>query len=99
MHHLAKVTFGKVERLPYHAECSCGTAGDFPNNERAREYLAMHLARLQGINSGAFVDETVAPLEVPKPPEEKQSPEPEQPATPPETPASEPPKEKAAKQR
>lgn len=65
MHHLAKVTFGKVEMRPYHGECSCGTAGDFAGNGEARNWLAMHLTRLQGINSGELVDETVAPLPVP----------------------------------
>lgn len=66
MHHLAKITFGKAENRPYHGECACGTAGDFVSNQDAREYLAMHLTRLQGINSAGFEDQTVAPLEVPK---------------------------------
>jgi len=65
VHHLAKITFGKFENRPFHGECACGTAGDFSSNGEARNWLAMHLTRLQGINSSDFVDETVAPLPVP----------------------------------
>jgi hypothetical protein len=64
MHHLAKISFGKLENRPYHAECACSVAGDFSSNEEARNYLAMHVTRLQGINSADFVDETVTPLPV-----------------------------------
>lgn len=66
MHHLAKIAFGKLTNRPYHAECACGTAGDFGGNEEARLFLGNHLARLQGINSAEFVDETVTPLPVPQ---------------------------------
>ena len=66
MHHVAKITFGKVKNRPYHGECACGTAGDFASNEETRNYLAMHISRLQGINSADFIDDTVAPLEVPQ---------------------------------
>ena len=54
MHHLAKIMFGKFEQLPYRAECACGTAGDFSDHAEAQNYLAMHLTRLQGINSAEF---------------------------------------------
>jgi hypothetical protein len=85
MHHVAKVTFGKLENRPYHAECVCGTAGDFSDHGEARNYLAMHLARLQGINSAEFVDATVSPVPIPaqepeKAPEEVKQPEKEEPA-------------------
>jgi hypothetical protein len=67
MHHLAKLTFGKVDQLPFHAECACGTAGDFRSRQQGADYLVMHLTRLQGINSAEFVDETVAPVPAPAP--------------------------------
>jgi hypothetical protein len=77
MHHVAKITFGKVENRPYHAECSCSTAGDFASHQEARDYLAMHLSRLQGINSAEFQDATVAPVPIPQP---EKVPEQEEPA-------------------
>jgi hypothetical protein len=78
MHHLAKLTFGKVDQLPFHAECACGTAGDFRSRQQGADYLVMHLTRLQGINSAEFVDETVAPLYAPEP--EVEQPAKEEPA-------------------
>jgi outer membrane biosynthesis protein TonB len=92
MHHLAKITFGKVENLPYHAECACGTAGDFAGKVEASNYVANHLTRLQGINSAEFVDETATPMPVPQP-------EPEPEVIPPEEekPAEEEPDEEAPK--
>lgn len=66
MHHLAKIMFGKFEQLPYRAECACGTAGDFSDHAEAQNYLAMHLTRLQGINSAEFVDLTLASLPIPR---------------------------------
>lgn len=75
MHHLAKITFGKFTQKPFHGECACGTAIDSGSNEEARNFLAMHLTRLQGINSAEFVDETVQPAPLPVPEEEKAEPE------------------------
>ena len=73
MHHLAKITFGKFEMIPFHAECACGTAGDFSSNQEAKNWIVGHLARLQGINSAELVDETSQPL--PPPPAEEPAPE------------------------
>lgn len=65
MHHIARLSFGATPNKMFHAACSCGPSGDFGDRESANGFLVMHLTRLQGINSGEFVDETVAPLEVP----------------------------------
>lgn len=67
MHHATKITFGKFAQKPFHGECACGTAIDSGSNEEARNFLAGHLARLQGINSGSFEDETVQPSPLPEP--------------------------------
>lgn len=92
MHHKAIITFGKKENRPFHAECSCETAADFGSNQEARDYLAMHLVRLQGINSAEFVDETVKPLPEPvqgnAPPKVVPPPPPPTPPAPPSAPNS-----------
>jgi hypothetical protein len=38
---------------PWHVECSCGTAGDFPNEAYARSWMQAHFNRLSGIDTVA----------------------------------------------
>jgi hypothetical protein len=68
MHHKATVTFGTAINRPFHAECACGTQGDFSDHDEATTYLAMHHIRLQGINSAELKDETVGPVQDPPAP-------------------------------
>jgi hypothetical protein len=45
------------EQNPWHIECSCGTAGDFPNEEAARAWMeGRHFGRL----TGYFTTELIA---------------------------------------
>lgn len=46
MHHKGTLTIGKVTGKPYHIQCSCGSAGDFPKEVKARSWFSAHTARL-----------------------------------------------------
>jgi hypothetical protein len=79
MHHVGEVVPGKFTGRPFHAQCSCGTAGDFAQQDDAVSYLTNHFARLQGINSAEL--KPVA-KEEPKAPEPKSVPPKPEPAKP-----------------
>jgi hypothetical protein len=43
MDHVGVVTkSSRLPNLPFHAQCSCGTAGTFPEKEQALNYLRSH---------------------------------------------------------
>ena len=43
MHHIGTVTkSSRLPNLPFHAQCSCGTAGSFPEKEHALQYMRGH---------------------------------------------------------
>ena len=58
MHHVATITKTSNKHLPFHAQCSCGPAGDFSAKESAEAYLRSHLAHLGGITTQEFVDDS-----------------------------------------
>jgi hypothetical protein len=47
--HSGNVKVGNVIGKPYHAQCSCGTAGDFPLEATAVGFLKAHFQKLGGI--------------------------------------------------
>jgi len=47
--HKAAVALGTATNRPYHAQCSCGTAGDFATKDSAVGYVAAHFEKLGGI--------------------------------------------------
>jgi hypothetical protein len=65
--HSAKVTIGTAINRPYHAQCSCGTAGDFADKDSAAIYVAKHFASLGGIAEASLevTKETGAPTPAP----------------------------------
>lgn len=74
MHHTGKVTLeDKITGKPFHAQCSCGTAGDFKQKSEASDYLTNHFARLQGISTTELVDTTEKVEEVAATPKKKGS--------------------------
>ena len=49
-HHIGVVT--KTDnRLPFHAQCTCGVAGDFQEKAQAESYLQVHFSKLGGIST------------------------------------------------
>lgn len=46
MHHKAILTVGTATGKPYHIQCACGSAGDFPKEEGAVNFFTMHKSRL-----------------------------------------------------
>lgn len=64
-HHIGTVTkSSRLPDLPFHAQCSCGTAGSFPEAEQALQYLRNHglNVRAQGVtNSFKLVDNSNKP--------------------------------------
>jgi hypothetical protein len=74
MHHIGTVTkSSRLPELPFHAQCSCGTAGSFFEAEQARQYLRNHGLKVQAegvTNTFALVDNSDKPEEkavLPKP--------------------------------
>jgi hypothetical protein len=74
MHHIGTVTkSSRLPALPFHAQCSCGTAGSFFEAEQARQYLRNHGLKVQAegvTNTFALVDNSDKPEEkaaLPKP--------------------------------
>jgi hypothetical protein len=61
MHHVGTISQEtRITGKPFHAQCVCGTAGDFKNKSEASDYLTNHFARLQGISTTELVDATKA---------------------------------------
>lgn len=62
MHHLGSTSKTSLNK-PFHAQCSCGIAGDFATEAESKEWLAAHFAGLKGINTSAMekVSESAAP--------------------------------------
>jgi hypothetical protein len=57
MHHIGTVTASsKFTQHTAHAQCSCGTAGYFPNKEEAVSYLQFHFSKLGGMSSAELLD-------------------------------------------
>ena len=54
-HHKATITKTTKVR-PFHAQCVCGTAGDFLTKDNASAYLSGHHANLGGIATGEIID-------------------------------------------
>jgi len=51
MDHVGTVTkSSRLANLPFHAQCSCGTAGSFPEKEQALQYLRGHGHNVQSNN-------------------------------------------------
>lgn len=60
-HHIGTVTKPAVfPGRPFHAQCSCSTAGDFATDGEAKEYLTTHFSRLGYIVTSELVDKTSA---------------------------------------
>jgi hypothetical protein len=57
MHHVGTIT--KATKHPtkgFHAQCSCGPAGDFATVSDAAEYLRGHFGKLDGISTSELRD-------------------------------------------
>jgi hypothetical protein len=61
MHHIGTITKTNNNALPFHAQCSCGPAGDFSARESAEAFLRSHLAKQGGISTTEFVDKSDEP--------------------------------------
>jgi hypothetical protein len=59
MHHTGTISNTDLAR-PFHAQCSCGTAGDFANRDAAHAYLAGHFGKLSGIATTEWIEEQPA---------------------------------------
>lgn len=55
MHHIGTITKTSKSR-EFHAQCSCGPAGDFPTKEEAASYLQGHFAKQGGVSTAELVD-------------------------------------------
>jgi len=64
-HHVGTVTkSSRLPDLPFHAQCSCGSAGTFPEKEQAVQYLRNHGLNIkaQGVtNTFELVDKANEP--------------------------------------
>jgi|SRR5882757_4428739 len=64
--HVGTVTkSSKLPDLPFHAQCSCGTAGTFGNKEDALQYLRNHgfnVKALSAFNTFELVDNSDKPV-------------------------------------
>jgi hypothetical protein len=58
MHHIGTITKTANKSLPFHAQCSCGPAGDFSTKESAEAFLRSHLAKQGGISTQELVDDS-----------------------------------------
>jgi hypothetical protein len=57
VHHVGTITkSSRNPNLPFHAQCSCGPAGDFSAKESAVAYLQAHFAKLAGVSTHELVD-------------------------------------------
>jgi hypothetical protein len=65
MNHIATITkSSKLLNLPFHAQCSCGTAGTFPERAQAITYLTGHgqnVKSLSPANSFELIDNSDKP--------------------------------------
>ena len=62
MHHIGTITQTSNKHLPFHAQCSCGPAGDFSAKESAEAFLRSHFANLGGMNTSELVDDSDKPV-------------------------------------
>ena len=46
MHHKGILTVGFAIGRPYHIQCACGSAGDFPKEEAAVAWFNAHTSRI-----------------------------------------------------
>jgi hypothetical protein len=58
MHHIGTITQTSNKHLPFHAQCSCGPAGDFSAKESAEAFLRSHLAKQGGVSTTELVDDS-----------------------------------------
>lgn len=69
MHHVGTVTqSSRLPNLPFHAQCSCGTAGTFPEKEQALQYMRGHGQNVKAnslVNTFELVDDSDKPEVVP----------------------------------
>jgi len=65
MHHIGTITKSSNKSLPFHAQCSCGPAGDFSAKESGIAYLQSHFAKLAGISTFELVDNSDKPQSAP----------------------------------
>ncbi len=75
--HKATIT-KKVGIRPFHAQCSCGPAGDFFDLDSAKQYLGFHQTRVVANGMGQFELQDLTQAPPPKP----AAPAPAQPAVP-----------------
>jgi hypothetical protein len=72
MNHVGTVTkSSRLPNLPFHAQCSCGTAGTFPEKEQALQYLRGHGLNVQANNAAntfKLVDDSDKPEVLPNKP-------------------------------
>jgi len=61
MHHIGAVSKTDLLR-PFHAQCSCGTAGDFYEEDAARTYLRGHFAKQGGISTSELKEGIEKPV-------------------------------------
>jgi len=48
--HIATVTeANRAFQRPWHAQCSCGTSGDFKSKDEAASFMTTHLGRFEGV--------------------------------------------------
>jgi hypothetical protein len=68
-HHVGTVSkSSRLPNLPFHAQCSCGTAGTFPEAEQALQYLRNHGLNVKAAgpqNSFELVDNSDKPEVIP----------------------------------
>jgi hypothetical protein len=60
MHHIGTITKTTNVR-PFHAQCSCGPAGDFAVREDAAGYLQYHFGKQGGVSTTELVDKSEEP--------------------------------------
>jgi hypothetical protein len=72
MHHIGTITkSSRLPNLPFHAQCSCGTAGTFPEKEQAVTYLTGHGQNVKAnsmVNTFELVDKADEPEVLPNTP-------------------------------
>lgn len=62
MHHIGTITITtKHPTHGFHAQCSCGPAGDFATKEEAESFLTGHFAKLGGISTSELLDKSDEP--------------------------------------
>jgi hypothetical protein len=66
MHHIGTITITtKHPTHGFHAQCSCGPAGDFATKEEAESYLRGHFAKQGGLSTSELLDRTDEPESFP----------------------------------